>query len=198
MGKNISHETIKALKPGEIAWDGEVKGFGCRCQQDRKIYLLKTRYRGRAVWLTMGDTSDWTPKKARSLASDWKRELRAGVDPDKLRASARGQPTIGELIERYEREHIDAHLKPLTVSTFKGILKRHPPGLGQAAGNGHQQRRCGEAASPDAPDAANGQPDYRRRLEDVRPGRGMADAVPKLQSLPPSSEVQGNFPDAVL
>jgi integrase len=122
---NITLETVKSLKPGKIAWDGEVKGFGLRCQQDRKIYLLKTRYRGRPVWLTIGDTGTWTPKIARDQASEWKRELRAGVEPDKLRASARGQPTIDGLIDRYIAEHIEPHLKPLTVSTFKGILERH-------------------------------------------------------------------------
>jgi hypothetical protein len=122
---NITHDTVDGLQPGEIAWDGDVKGFGVRCQRDRKIYVLKARYRGRPVWLTMGDTKDWTPKKARDQASHWKREMRAGIDPDKLRASARGQPTIDGLADRYIAEHIDVHLKRSTAMTFKRLLRVH-------------------------------------------------------------------------
>ena len=122
---NITHETIEALQPGKIAWDRDVKGFGVRRQRDQKIYVLKTRYRGRPVWLTIGDTGTYTPKTAREQASAWKRDLRAGVNPDKLRASARGQPTVDGLADRYLAEHIEQHLKASTAATFKRLLNVH-------------------------------------------------------------------------
>ena len=129
---NITHDTVEKLLPGQIAWDGDMKGFGVRCQRDRKVYVLKARYRGRPIWLTIGDTGTYTPKKAREQASAWKRDLRAGVHPDKLRASAGGQPTINELADRYLREHVDLHNKPSTAATFKCLLNRYiKPALGK-------------------------------------------------------------------
>jgi integrase len=108
-----------------LVWDDDVRGFGARCQRDRKVYILKARYRGRPVWLSIGDCGTWTPTQARTEASRLKRELRAGVDPDKLRASVRGQPTIGDLCDRYLTEHIDVHLKSSTAVTFKRLLNVH-------------------------------------------------------------------------
>jgi integrase len=118
----LTHDIVAKLRPGQIEWDTDVLGFGVRCQRDRKIYLLKARHQGRPVWLTIGDAGSWTPKLARDEASRLKRELRAGVDPDKLRSSARGQPTVDELIDRVVAEHIDVHLKPSTQDTFKRLL----------------------------------------------------------------------------
>lgn len=121
----ITHETIKGLQPGDLAWDDDVRGFYARCQAKEKKYGLKTRFRGRPVWLTIGDCGSWTPTQARTEASRLKRELRAGVDPDKLRASVRGQPIIDDLCDRYIAEHIDVHLKASTAVTFKRLLKVH-------------------------------------------------------------------------
>jgi integrase len=119
----ITHDVVDKLQPGQIEWDSDVKGFYVRCQLKAKMYGLKARYRGRPVWLGIGDVGTWTPKLARDEASRLKRELRAGVGPDKLRSSARGQPTIGELIDRVIAEHIDVHLKPSTVGTVKWLLR---------------------------------------------------------------------------
>jgi integrase len=119
----ITRDVVDRLQPGQIEWDSDVKGFYVRCQLKAKTYGLKARYRGRPVWLGIGDVGTWTPKLARDEVSRLKRELRAGVGPDKLRSSARGQPTIGELIDRVIAEHIDVHLKPSTVGTVKWLLR---------------------------------------------------------------------------
>src|SRR5215213_2559662 len=45
--RKITKATVDALSPGEIAWDGEIKGFGVRCQRrDRSLHGE------RAVWRT--------------------------------------------------------------------------------------------------------------------------------------------------
>jgi integrase len=118
----LTHDVVDKLRPGQLEWDTDVRGFFVRCQSKEKKYGLKARYQGRPVWLTIGDVGTWTPKLARDEASRLKRELRAGVDPDKLRASARGQPTVGELIDRTISEHINVHLKPSTQASFKRLL----------------------------------------------------------------------------
>lgn len=52
--RRITKRTVDALKPGEIVWDSEVKGFGIRCQRVAKVYVLKTRVGGRQRWLSIG------------------------------------------------------------------------------------------------------------------------------------------------
>ena len=121
----ITHDVVDKLEPGEIEWDTDVRGFYARCQAKEKKYGLKARWQGRPVWLTIGDCGTWTPKQARDEASRLKRELRVGVEPDKLRASARGQPTIDGLCDRYIAEHIEVHLKPSTAVTFRRLLNVH-------------------------------------------------------------------------
>ena len=130
----ITHETMKALEPGGWAWDSEVKGFFGRCQRERKVYGLKDRYRGRQVWLTIGEVGTYTPTQARKQASAWKREMRAGVPPEKLRPNASGEPTIGDLIDRYLREHVEPHNKPSTAVTVRSLVECHiRPALGKHA-----------------------------------------------------------------
>ena len=46
----ITKRTVDALKPGEIAWDSEIKGFGARCQRKAKTYVLKFRAGNRQRW----------------------------------------------------------------------------------------------------------------------------------------------------
>ncbi len=41
--KRITKRQVAALKPGSLLWDGAVRGFGVRCQQAAKVYVLKTR-----------------------------------------------------------------------------------------------------------------------------------------------------------
>jgi integrase len=128
----ITHDTVANLQPGQIEWDSEVKGFYVRCQREEKTYGLKDRFRGTQVWLKIGDVGTYTPKQARNQASAWKRDMRAGVHPDKLRASLKGEPTVNDLCDRYIREHVEPHNKPSTVATFKGIVERHiRPTLGK-------------------------------------------------------------------
>ncbi len=128
----IGANTVKALKPGGIAWDSELRGFGVRCQVRHKIYFIKTRARGRQIWLTIGDSTVYTPQQARTAAARYVRELRAGAAPEKLRPGATDEPLVNELADRYEREHIDVHLKASTRATFRRLLKAHVrPAIGK-------------------------------------------------------------------
>lgn len=52
----ITKRTVDALKPGEIAWDSEIKGFGARCQRKAKTYVLKFRAGNRQRWSPSADT----------------------------------------------------------------------------------------------------------------------------------------------
>ena len=41
--------TISRLRPGETAWDTDVKGFGARCRATGTTYMFKKRINGRQV-----------------------------------------------------------------------------------------------------------------------------------------------------
>lgn len=59
--KRITKRQVDALKPGNLLWDGTVRGFGIRCQQAAKVYVLKTRVRGKQRWFTIGKHgAPWT------------------------------------------------------------------------------------------------------------------------------------------
>ena len=65
----ITKRTVDSLKAEDVVWDGDVCGFGVRCQRRDKTYVLKCRYQGRQLWLTIGKHgSPWTPEKARKEA----------------------------------------------------------------------------------------------------------------------------------
>jgi len=67
--QKISKARVDALKSGEIAWDGEIRGFGVRCQRRDRVYLVKYRVGGRQRWFTIGKHgSPWTPELARREA----------------------------------------------------------------------------------------------------------------------------------
>jgi len=128
----ITLATVRHLKPGQIVWDADVKGFGIRCRKSAKTYILKTRARGRQVWFRIGDAGAWTPQKARKEAQRRLRELSQGVAPEKLRTSVKGEPTIADLADRYLREHVELRNRPSTGVTVKWLVaERIRPALGQ-------------------------------------------------------------------
>ncbi len=53
--RRITKRQVDALKPGGIAWDADLPGFGIRCRNSGgKYYMLKYRASGRQRWFTIG------------------------------------------------------------------------------------------------------------------------------------------------
>jgi integrase len=129
----ITNATVKAIQPGQLVWDSDVKGFGLRCQKSSKRFILATRAKGRTVWFAIGDAGTWTPTKARREAQRLLRELPV-KDAEMLRRNPRGLMTVDSLADRYEKEHIDVHNRKSTAKGFKRLLKKHiRPALGKRA-----------------------------------------------------------------
>ncbi len=61
----ITKRTVDALSPRErerVVWDDDLKGFGVRIHPSgRKVYIVKTRFRARAVKVTIGPRGAVTP-----------------------------------------------------------------------------------------------------------------------------------------
>ena len=69
----ITKRTVDALVGQErerVVWDDDLKGFGVRVHPTgRKVYIVKTRYRGRVIKMTIGPHGAVTPSYARVRAA---------------------------------------------------------------------------------------------------------------------------------
>jgi integrase len=105
-------ETIvrTALPPARgqsMIWDATVKGFALRITSaGAKSFVLDYRTEGRQRRITIGSWPDWTVAAARETAKTMKREVDGGHDPMGERHARREAPTVRDLWERYERDHL--------------------------------------------------------------------------------------------
>jgi len=123
--RKITKRAVDSLKPGDVVWDSEVRGFGVRCQRRDKVYVLKYRFQGRQRWLTIGrHGSPWTPDKARSEARRLLGMVAGGIDPGVTRDETKADLTVSELCDLYLSEGC-ALKKASTIATDTGRIERH-------------------------------------------------------------------------
>ena len=108
----LTDQTVrKALPPAQgqvIFWDDEIKGFGLRVTPGgAKAFILDYRAEGRQRRITIGSSPDWTVAAARDAAKTLKRDVDLGTDPMGNRHDERSAPTINELWDKYQREHLN-------------------------------------------------------------------------------------------
>ena len=100
----------KELAPARgqtILWDTDVKGFALRVTPGgAKSFLLDYRVDGRQRRITIGSFPDWSVQAARTKAKKLKQEVDGGHDPMGQRHADRVAPTLQDLWERYEIEHL--------------------------------------------------------------------------------------------
>ncbi|MCY4397552.1 MAG: site-specific integrase [Rhodospirillaceae bacterium] len=119
----ITKRTVDALDPQErerVVWDDDLKGFGVRVHPSgRKVYFVKTRFRGRAVKVTIGPHGAVTPADARTRAAEIMSDARAGKDPAARGAANANAPTMRELGKRFLEEYVPSHCKPSTAGEYR-------------------------------------------------------------------------------
>jgi integrase len=127
----LTDASIKRIKPpatgNRITYDGDVPGFGVRVTAggDRSFILNYRTRAGRERRYTIGDFPDtWSTVAAREKAKQLKRLIDDGGDPLQEIADKRAAPTITDLIERFEREHLPRR-RPGTAADYKRILDKH-------------------------------------------------------------------------
>lgn len=127
MTGRLTKRMIEALPRGDVVWDGEVKGFGCRRSKGGSAsYVLKYRIQGRQRWLTIGrHGSPWTPDTARKAALEALSDVAKGSDPAGLKIKQRSAPTVKEFAHRYAAEYSAVHKKPSTQATDNYHLRNH-------------------------------------------------------------------------
>ena len=134
--RRIGLKEIRALKPGEIIWDGVVSGFHARRQQSKTVsYVVVYRTaEGRQRWQTIGrHGSPWTPDEAREAAKRILGHVVGGADPAAEKQSKRRAASVGELCDLYVLDAEAGRLltrrksakKASTIVTDKGRIERH-------------------------------------------------------------------------
>jgi integrase len=113
-------------KGNKIHYDDEVPGFGCRVTAGgaRSLVLNYVTRAGRERRLTLGGFPNWTVAAARQKARELKRLIDDGGDPLGDIEDERAAPTVAELIERFQAEHV-VRKRPSTVRTYRQMLDLH-------------------------------------------------------------------------
>jgi integrase len=134
--RRIGLKDIRALKPGEIIWDGAVGGFHARRQQSKTVsYIVVYRTaEGRQRWQTIGrHGSPWTPETARDAAKRILGHVVEGADPAADKRAKRKAASVAELCDLYFADAEAGRLltrrkaakKASTIATDKGRIARH-------------------------------------------------------------------------
>ena len=120
----ITKRTVDALVGQErerVVWDDDLKGFGVRVHPSgRRVYIVKTRYRGRVIKMTIGPHGAVTPSYARVRAAEIITDARAGKNPAGRNADA---PTMIALGKRFLKEYVATHCKPSTAEEYRRSVK---------------------------------------------------------------------------
>ena len=120
----ITKRTVDALKPHErerVVWDDELKGFGVRVHPSgRKVFIVKTRHRGRAIKMTIGPCTAVSATNARVRAAEIITDARAGKNPAGRRSNA---PTMRDLGKRFLKEYVPDHCKASTAEEYRRSIE---------------------------------------------------------------------------
>ena len=114
----ITDRFIKTLpapaKGYKIYYDGDLAGFGCRIHSSGGLaFVLNYLVNGRERRIVIGNYPAWSSSAARERVKTLKRDIDIGHDPlDQKQGkvegvmAARSAPTVADLYERYDREHL--------------------------------------------------------------------------------------------
>ena len=136
MSERLSDVLIRRAEPPEkgqrFIWDSEIKGFALRVTAGgAKAFVLDYRARGRQRRITIGTYPDWTVAAAREAVKELKREVDRGGDPMAERHADREAPTVLDLWERYQADHLPQKAERTQADERSMWLKLILPALGK-------------------------------------------------------------------
>lgn len=130
--KRVVDSTLSGQKPVLVA-DGEIRGFCLRVLPSgiKSFCLVYRNKYGRQRWLTIGRYGEMTPDQARDLAIVLRGRIALGEDPVDDKTATRDSISLDELLDRYEKDHLEVHNRAVTATENKRILRNHVrPALG--------------------------------------------------------------------
>jgi integrase len=131
MAQHLTDAIVKRLpapeKGNRVVYDDDVPGFGCRVTAGgARSFILNYRVRGtgRERRYTIGSAVDWQTTAARAEAKRLRRLIAEGGDPLADLEDERAAPTVGDLMDRFEAEHLPRK-RPGTAADYKRMLNNH-------------------------------------------------------------------------
>jgi integrase len=129
MRGRIGIREVRALQPGTVLWDTQVRGFGARrVESDAVIFVLKYRTKaGRQRWHRIGRfNSPWTPDEARDEARRLLGDVARGADPGAGRTQ-HGAITVAQLCSTYIADAKAGRLMKTasTIGTDESRIGKH-------------------------------------------------------------------------
>ncbi len=128
MAERITEKLVRNLPPPDqgnrITYDTEISGFGVRVTaKDAKSFIINYRADGRERRYTIGKVPEWSVSAAREEAKRLKREIDVGGDPMSDRIDRRESPSVTELCERYQQEHLQRK-RPSSARNDRSAIRR--------------------------------------------------------------------------
>ena len=174
-----------------VFWDRELPGFGLRVYPSgAKVYVVQTRCAARSKRVTVGRHGDVSPDQARKEAVRIIARIKSGEEP--IPVAPKADPTMADLAERYQREHVAMRCRPATVAHYGIMLAKHiVPALGELKVAEVERRHIlsFHYALREKPTVANRALDNAH--QDVQLGRGVGGCTRGRKSMPVREEVQG-------
>ncbi len=123
----LTKRTVDALEADgkdAIFWDRELAGFGVRVHATgRKTWVVQSRGPGGPKRVTLGRHGELPVDEARKQAALIIDRIKRGEDFSA--AAPEAETTVAGLAERFMRTHVERHLKPATVASYRSVLDKH-------------------------------------------------------------------------
>ena len=120
----ITKRTVDALAGQErerVVWDDDLKGFGVRVHPSgRKVYIVKTRYRGRVIKMTIG--APWRRYPLLCPRPRRRDHHRRESGKESRGAQCRRADMIA-LGKRFLKEYVSTHCKTSTAEEYRRSVK---------------------------------------------------------------------------
>ncbi|HEY6431289.1 MAG TPA: site-specific integrase [Acetobacteraceae bacterium] len=135
MADRLTDRIVKGLpvpaSGNRIHYDSDLPGFGVRVTSaGARAFILNYRAAGRERRITIGQHPAWNVSRARERAAELRRQVDAGADPMAERHAGRAAPTVNDLADRFEAEHLPKK-RPTTQREYRRIIRLHiRPALG--------------------------------------------------------------------
>jgi hypothetical protein len=131
MAQHLTDAIVKRLPLPErasgIHTDGGIPGFGVRVTAaGARSFVLRYRVRGsgRERTYTIGSTASWQVTAARTEAKRLRRLIDQGGDPLGDLEAERSAPTVADLCDRFEQEHLPRK-RAGTAQAYRLVLAKH-------------------------------------------------------------------------
>ncbi len=128
--QRLTDAIVKRLAPPAkgyaVTRDTEARGFAVRVTANgvRSFMLDYYTRGGRDRCFTIGQFPDWAVTAARAEAKRLRQEIDRGFDPLAEIAAERAAPTVWELCDRFEQEHLPRK-RPRTAEDYRRMLAIH-------------------------------------------------------------------------